>query len=126
VFRPSLIHERAGRGAAREDVFVIHNGQLSEAPSPTPRSLRGITSRVIEASGRAGLVGDLVRIYTFAQRDQGSFHWVTIDKSVDLPGADVFDPVKMAELYEIGYKAALAGPVWETQPPGFRWGETPP
>jgi predicted acylesterase/phospholipase RssA len=126
VFRPSLVHQRAGRGAAREDVFVIHNGQLSETPSPTPRSLRGITSRVIEASGRAGLVGDLFRIYTFAQRDQGTFHWVTIDQSVDLPGPDVFDPVKMAELYEIGYKVALAGPVWETQPPGLRWGETPP
>jgi predicted acylesterase/phospholipase RssA len=126
VFRPSLVHPRAGRGAAREDVFVIHNGQLSETPSPTPRSLRGITSRVIEASGRAGLVGDLFRIYTFAQRDQGTFHWVTIDQSVDLPGPDVFDPVKMAELYEIGYKVALAGPVWETQPPGLRWGETPP
>jgi predicted acylesterase/phospholipase RssA len=112
VFRPSLVHQGAGRGAAREDVFVIHNGQLSETPSPTPRSLRGITSRVIEASGRAGLVGDLFRIYTFAQRDQGTFHWVTIDQSVDLPGPDVFDPVKMAELYEIGYKVALAGPVW--------------
>jgi predicted acylesterase/phospholipase RssA len=35
VFRPSLIRERAGLGAGREDIFVIHNGQLSKAPSPT-------------------------------------------------------------------------------------------
>jgi predicted acylesterase/phospholipase RssA len=47
VVRPTLIHERAGRGAAREDIFVIHNGQLNVPPSPTRRSLRGIASRVI-------------------------------------------------------------------------------
>jgi hypothetical protein len=126
VFRPSLIHERAGRGAAREDIFVIHNGQLSTAPSPTPRSLRGISSRVIEASGRAGTVGDIIRIYAFARRDQAGFHWITIDERVDLPGPEVFDPVKMAELYEIGYKAALAGPVWHVVVPGLSEDRSPP
>jgi hypothetical protein len=125
VFRPRFLHERAGRGTAREDIFVIHNGQLTVQPEPTPRSLRAIASRVIEASGRAGVVGDLIRIYAFAQRDQASFHWITIDKSVDLPGPEVFDPVNMRELYEVGRKAALAGPVWETRPPGW-WEETPP
>jgi predicted acylesterase/phospholipase RssA len=126
VFRPSLIHEQAGRGAAREDIFVIHNGQLRRAPSPTPRSLRGIASRVIEASIRAGVVNDLNRIFAFAQRDQASFHWVTIDESVDLEGAEVFDPVKMAELYDIGYRTARAGPEWEVRPPGFQEGQPPP
>ena len=85
---------------------MIHNGQL-----------RGIASRAIDASARATVVNDLIRIYAFARRDQGSFHWVTIDESLDLPGSEIFDPVKMAELYEVGYKAALAGPVWSVEPP---------
>ena len=122
---PSLSHERAGRGAAREDIFVIHNGQLIVAASPTARSLPGIASRVIDVSARFGAVGDLIRVYAFARRDQASFHWVTIDESVELPGSEVFDPVKMAELYEIGRKAALAGPVWSTRPPGL-WDERAP
>ncbi len=126
VFRPSRLHERAGRGVAREDIFVIHNGKLSEAPSPTPRSLRGIAWRVIEASVRAGVVGDLIRIYAFAQRDQASFHWVTIDERVDLTGAEVFDPVKMGELYAIGDQTARAGPEWEVRPPGFQDVQPPP
>jgi hypothetical protein len=124
VFRPSLSHERAGRGTAREDIFVIHNGKLSE--TPTPRSLRGIASRVIEASVRAGVVNDLVRIFAFAQRDQASFRWVTIDESIDLEAAEVFDPVKIAELYEIGYRTARAGPDWEIRPPGFQEVQPPP
>ena len=66
------------------------------------------------------MVGDLFRIYAFALREQAGFHWVTIAESVELAGAEVFDPAKMAELYEVGRKAALAGPVWSTDPPGLR------
>jgi predicted acylesterase/phospholipase RssA len=125
VFRPALLHARAGRGTAREEIFVIHNGQLTVASTPTRRSLRGITSRTLDVSARAGIVGDLIRIYAFVQRDQGTFNWVTIDQSVDLPGPEVFDPAVMAGLYEIGRKAALAGPAWETRPPGWRYQEGP-
>jgi hypothetical protein len=123
VFRPARLYQRSGRGIAREDVFVIHNGQLIVAPSPTRRSLRGITSRVLDVSAQAGVVGDLIRIYSFVQRDQGRFNWVTIDQHVSLPGPEVFDPEVMTGLYEIGRKAALAGPLWETRPPGWRYQE---
>jgi predicted acylesterase/phospholipase RssA len=126
VFRPSLIRERAGLGAGREDIFVIHNGQRSTTSSPTPRSLRGITARVIEASGRAGVVGALFIIYAFAQREQASFHWVTIPEGVEIPGTGVFHPVKMTELYEVGYRTALAGPVWSVDPPGLPSEGSPP
>src|SRR5215471_14368731 len=126
VFRPSLIRERAGLGAGREDIFVIHNGQLSSDPSPTPRSLLGITARVIEASARAGVVGALYLIYGFAQREQASFQWVTIPQGVEIPGTAGFDPQKMSELYEVGYRAAIAGPVWHADPPGLQEQASPP
>jgi hypothetical protein len=75
---------------------------------------------------RSLLRGAFIRIYAFAQRDQASFHWVTIGEHVDLQGAEAFDPVKMAELYEIGYQTARAGPVWEVHPPGFQDVQPPP
>lgn len=124
VFPPSLIRSRGGRGAGREDIFVIHNGQLREPPSPTPRSLRGIASRVLEANGRSALVGDLFRIYAFSLKEQASFQWLTIADGIDITGAEFFDPEKMKMLYEVGYQSALAGPIWSTRPPGLR--ETPP
>jgi len=126
VFRPSLIRERAGLGAGREDIFVIHNGQLRGDPSPAPRSLRGITARVIEASSRAGVVGALFTIYAFAQREQASFQWVTIPQGVEIPGTAVFDPAKMKDLYEVGYRTALAGPVWFVDPPLLQEQPSPP
>lgn len=122
VFRLSLIRERAGQGTGREDIYVIHNGRLRAPSSPTPRTLRGIAGRSIEAAGRAGLVGDLFRMYASAQHLQASFHWVTIAENVELAGPAVFDPEVMAGLYEIGRQVALAGPVWLTTLPGLQDG----
>ena len=120
VIRPSLIRDRGGRGAGQEDIFVIHNGQLREPPSPTPRSLRGIASRALEASGRSALIGDLFRIYASSRRQQASYQWVTIPDGVEIGGAEFFDPESMKALYEVGYQRALAGPVWYTRPPGLQ------
>jgi hypothetical protein len=57
------------------------------------------------------MMGDLVRIYAFTREAQASFQWVTIPEAVEIDGDEVFDPVMMARLYEVGYRTAIAGPV---------------
>jgi len=125
VFNPSMIRERGGRGAGREDIFVIHNGQLLPVAEQIPRSLRGIALRTLESAGRAGVVGDLFRIRAFAREAQAGFYWITIPEGVEVEGAEVFDPIVMRRLYDVGYGAAKAGPKWNTRPPGFDFDETP-
>jgi predicted acylesterase/phospholipase RssA len=120
VFRFSLVRGRAGHGPGRSSVFVIHNGKLSPQPSPTRRSLRGIATRALDAATRAAAVGDLFRIYALTLHEQASFQWVTIPEDVELEGAEVFDPAKMRELYDVGYRTARSGPKWEVRPPGLR------
>ena len=126
LFSAATLRARAGREGGREDVFVIHNGRLVAEPSPTPRTLRGIAVRSLEASGRAAVVGDLVRIYTAAAREQATFQWVDIPDGVDLTASEAFDPVQMTRLFEAGFEYARRGPVWYTQPPGFRPTDTAP
>jgi hypothetical protein len=109
----------AGRGTAREDVYVIHNGQLLPTPEPTTRSIRSIAMRTFESSGKAAAVGDLFRIYAVTRREGAGYRWTTIPGGVEITGDEVFDPVKMTELYEIGYRNATAGPAWWTDPPGL-------
>jgi predicted acylesterase/phospholipase RssA len=121
VFRTSIIREHAGR----EDVFVIHNGRLTPVPNPTPRSLRGIALRSLDAAGRAAVVGDLFRIYAATRQEQASFQWVTIPEDVDLARNEVFDPELMQRLHAVGYQKALAGPEWTTLPPGL-WDDLAP
>lgn len=119
TFDPTEIIRSHGRAPGREQIYVIHNGQLSPPPSPTERSIGGIAMRVMEVSARAGVLGDLFREYAFAQRNQSEFRWVTVDESVDLPDAADFDPVRMRELYQVGYEAGKSGNPWRTSPPAI-------
>ena len=119
TFDPTAIIRTDGRAPGREQIYVIHNGQLSPPPSPTERSIGGIAMRVMEVSGRAGVIGDLFREYAFAQRNQSEFQWVTVAKTVDLPDPADFDPVRMRELYQIGYEAGRSGTAWQSRPPAI-------
>jgi hypothetical protein len=97
---------------------VIHNGQLIPKPDAVRRSLAAIAFRVIDASGRTAATGDLFRIYSYAQRQQAAFQWITIPNDVDMDRDEIFDPVTMRSLYDLGYRLAREGGAWSTLPPG--------
>ncbi len=119
-FSFSAARAGVGRGMGREDIYIIHNGQLLPVPEQTTRSLRGIALRVFDSATKAAFIGDLFRIYSIAVREQAGFFWVTIPEGVELVGEQLFDPVLMGELYEFGYRNAVAGQTWMTEPPGLR------
>ena len=121
VFRGSIIRERGGLGGlGLEDIYVIHNGQLIPQPDPIARSLPAIAGRVIDATGRAVAIGDLFRIQSYTQQEGGAFRWITIPEDVNMIGDEVFDPVQMQLLYDLGHRMALQEPRWLTQLPGRR------
>lgn len=122
LFSFSEARARATGRPGVEDIFVIHNGQLLPVPEATARSLRAIALRTLDSAGKAAAVGDLFRIYAIARRENAGYHWVTIPENARLIGNEVFDPVLMTALYELGYCNALAGPVWSTRPPGIDTG----
>ena len=125
VFSFTAAREGVGRGAGREEVYIIHNGQLLPSPEATPRSLRGIGLRTFESASKSAVVGDLFRIYAVTLREQAGYNWITIPEDVDLAGNELFDPVKMRELYELGHQRARADSPWFTDPPGLRWRAAP-
>jgi hypothetical protein len=119
VFSSPAARQRVGRAEGREDIYIIHNGQLGPVAAVTPRTLRGIAMRVFESAAKAAVVGDLFRIYAASLHEQAGFHWVTLPDGVELAGNQLFDPIKMQQLYDIGYRAARAEQVWSTIPPGW-------
>jgi hypothetical protein len=119
VFRVSGVREVVGRGPARSDVFVIHNGQLGPVVAPTRRTVRSIATRVLDTTGKSAVIGDLFRIYAISLRAGAGFHWVTIPDGIETAGSEFFDPERMSQLYDVGYRKALAGPEWSTAPPGL-------
>jgi hypothetical protein len=120
LFSPLELRQNAGRGTAREDIYVIHNGQLAADTATTRRSVPDIARRTFKAAGISAVIGDLFRIYALALREQSGYHWITIPDGVNLSGEETFDPVVMQQLYNVGYEIARAGPPWNTLPPGVR------
>ncbi len=120
LFSFSATRAGVGRGSGREDIYIIHNGQLLPVPNPTARSIRSIAMRTFDSATKAAFVGDLFRIYAIAVREQAGFFWITIPNGVELVGDQLFDPVLMGELYDLGYRNALGGQSWATDPPGLQ------
>jgi predicted acylesterase/phospholipase RssA len=119
VFRGSVVRSRGGHGGVGyEDIFVIHNGQLVPIPNPVDRSLPAIATRVIESAGRSAAIGDLFRIFSFAQTEGAGFQWITIPDDVAMGSEEFFDPRLMQSLYEVGFRLATTGGAWRTLPPG--------
>lgn len=125
VFSFSAARAGVGRGQGREDIFVIHNGQQLPVPATTSRSLRSIAMRAFQLAAKSKTIGDLFRIYTVSLLESAGFKMISIPEGAELSGNEVFDPVVMRQLYEIGYQKALEGPVWSTDPPGLQLWSTP-
>ncbi|OVZ87625.1 patatin-like phospholipase family protein [Yersinia intermedia] len=118
MYSSKVVRARAGLIDSKEDIYIIHNGQLGPQPEPTPRLVRNIALRTLDSTSKAALVGDLYRIYAFSLAEKSGFHWITIPSNVDTNGAEIFDPIKMERLYQAGYAEALQGPKWSLRPPG--------
>lgn len=118
LFSSRELRREAGREKSQEDIYVIHNGQLAPDTATTNRTITSIAWRSFQAASTSAVVGDLFRIYAHAMREGSEYHWITIDENVQLTNNETFDPVAMQKLYDIGYAAALAGPVWQRSPPG--------
>ncbi len=120
IFSIAEVRAKHARDPGREDIYVIHNGQLRPRAEPTRRSLVGIAIRSFDGFTRAGMIGDLFRIYAATLRDNAGFRWITIPDSAEISGDELFDPVVMNNLYTLGATLGREGPPWETEPPGFR------
>jgi predicted acylesterase/phospholipase RssA len=119
AFSPANARRDAGSLPGYDDIFVVHNGQLRPpVASPTPRTVRGISSRVLQATGRSAVVGDLFRIYAFSREEGAQFRWVTIPPEVSLRGDEFFDPALMRSLYDLGLEFGRANR-WIARPPGL-------
>jgi hypothetical protein len=77
--------------------------------------------RTFETASKSAVIGDLFRIYAVALREQAGCNSITIPEDVELWGSELFDPVKMGELFERGRQRARAASSWFADPPGLHW-----
>jgi predicted acylesterase/phospholipase RssA len=100
-------------------VYVIMNNKLLKPYEPVRPRIASIAARAASSliGGSGG--GDLYRIFAIAQRDGIKMHITAIPTDFDAQPTEVFDPVYMRELFDLGYAQGLAGGGWSPTPPDF-------
>jgi hypothetical protein len=60
---------------------------------------------------------DILRLYFVAHENNIEFGYVSIPDSYVASGKEMFDPVEMKRLFDLGYEMAKPGYAWNKVPP---------
>ena len=105
------------KGAPR--AFLIRNSLLAPDWETVKPKIVPIAGESINSLIRTQGIGDMYRIYLNCRRDGLEYNLAYIPDDFDLKTNEIFDPVYMKELFELGYQLAQEGYPWAKAPPGF-------
>jgi predicted acylesterase/phospholipase RssA len=111
--------EDTGTGAASQSsgqAYVILNGKTNPEPKQLPRQLLAISERALYSMIKSASINDLFRIYQFAHRDNIDFSYADIPEDFQFESEEIFDPKEMNALFDLGYRMAREGSVWQKTP----------
>ena len=101
-------------------IYIVRNSQISARYEQIEPSLMAIASRAIDSLINTQAVGDLYRIYTITQRDGIDFNLAYVPVDFVPSGKEMFDPVEMKRLYNLGYSLTVKGYKWDKVPVGMK------
>jgi hypothetical protein len=97
--------------------YVIRNSRLVPRWGTTEIKIVDIARRSIDSLIRTQGLGDLYRIYLYCRRDGIDFKLVHIPDDFELKPNELFDPLYMKQLFELGRQMAVSGSAWLDSPP---------
>ncbi len=103
----------------RYEIYVIRNGYIDALYKETPDRLSAITERTVDTITNAQSVGDLYRLYLFSKESKGDFNLAYIPATHVSKARELFDPVEMRELFDLGFEEGARGYEWKKAPPGI-------
>jgi predicted acylesterase/phospholipase RssA len=104
---------------SRPNLYVLRNGYLQDSWKAVKRNTLSIAAYSVGTLLTYVGHGDFNRMYLQAQRDGLNFNMTRIPTDFENTSTEAFDPVWMAELYELGYEMAVNGIDWQKTPPGY-------
>lgn len=98
-------------------IYVIRNGKLASESEQVKRKTLKIIERSFETLMKAHSWGDIMRLYFVAQNDKVEFNYVSIPDDYVASSREMFDPVEMQRLFNLGFDMAKGGYEWRKVPP---------
>ena len=128
VFLFPLKSHRADKDAFEKhgierNLYIIRNGKISPDYTQMKPMLLSLSQRSIETLIKYQGMGDLYRLYSGAMRDGINYHLAFIPPSFNEKPQEVFDPVYMSKLFDLGFALNKTGDYWLRQPPDIEYVE---
>jgi len=98
-------------------IYVVKNGKLNPEYEAVQANTLAISARSLFTITKSQSIGDINRIYATADRDDAEFRLAAIPADFAVKQTEVFDPVYMKDLYEVGYQLGRSGYPWMRAPP---------
>ena len=98
-------------------IYVIKNGKLNPEYEAVQANTLSISARSLFTITKSQSIGDINRIYSMAERDGAEFRLAAIPADFNVKPTEIFDPVYMKQLYEVGYQMGRVGNTWMRRPP---------
>ena len=103
----------------RPTMYVLRNSSSEPAWNPVENKTLTIAKRSIDTLVKSATTGDLHKLYTFTQINGIGFRVTSVPSSFKQKSTELFDPLYMGKLYDLGYSIGLNGVTWDTTPPGL-------
>jgi predicted acylesterase/phospholipase RssA len=99
-------------------LYIIRNRKVSPEWQNVKPRLHSILERAVSTLTKTQGIGDLYRLYAFAQRDHVDYNLMYIPKKFDKQSKTMFDKRYMKKLFQLGVEKGQAN-AWEKHPPGL-------
>jgi predicted acylesterase/phospholipase RssA len=100
-------------------LYLIRNQQALPEWQYVKPQLKYIASRGIDSLLKSQGLGDLYRLYVYAQRDEFDYNLAFIPADFQAEHTSEFDTAYMNKLFDLAYNLARSGYKWHKYPPGF-------
>jgi hypothetical protein len=106
-------------GQRKRKLYIIRNQQVYPQWKYVKPQLKYIAARAIDSLTKSQGVGDLYRLYVYAQRDGLDYNLAYIPEDFPYKAKSEFDTAYMNRLFDYAYNLAKKGYPWSKHPPEF-------
>lgn len=100
-------------------LYILRNQSIHPKWENIPPQLKFIAIGAIDSLIKSQSIGDLYRLYTYANRDNIEYNLAYVPESFNEKSKTIFDKEYMTKLFNLGYRMGKAGYPWSHYPYGF-------
>ena len=119
------IMQEAGAFRETRRLWVIRNTRVLPQYQKLEPNFFSLSGRSVSSLIKSQGTGDIFRLYVLARRDGLDFNLAFVPDEFDAASQELFDPVYMRALFDLGYQRARNGYPWKKRPPGIPDGSEP-